>query len=264
MAVESAKHAAVGMEKVLRLAREDDRFPRVHLIEPSKSGYILIVAEVDQRPWLLFPMSRSKRDLLRRTKAKCALLLQSQGVLSAVCFRALLAAPGGHGGYLARRRTPVNQARFDVAILIETESPEMIGMIRKEPVFIELENDIYSAARYAEIVGARNVKRMGNVDHTTNGVFLFNFFVADDTEQNLEVWEYTAGWFEQETSLNNSTLLLPLSASGTKYSSINHCRWDHLWDVLPSLVFKRSFRRYVLAHFDVNNTAPMPALYRLS
>jgi hypothetical protein len=39
---------------------------------------------------------------------------------------------------------------------------------------------------------------------------------------------------------------------------------DRLADVLPSLVLKRSFRDFVLAHFDANDTAPMPILYRLA
>jgi hypothetical protein len=45
-------------------------------------------------------------------------------------------------------------------------------------------------------------------------------------------------------------------------------RWppgvDRLSDVLPSLIFKRSFRTYVLEHFRVNGVAAMPVLYRLA
>jgi hypothetical protein len=83
-------------------------------------------------------------------------------------------------------------------------------------------------------------------------------------DQNLAVWEYTAGWFEDQTGLRNSTVLLPEAGPRKDYTIINHCRWDSLWDILPSLAFKRSFRTYVLAHFEANNTAAIPILYRLA
>jgi hypothetical protein len=37
-------------------------------------------------------------------------------------------------------------------------------------------------------------------------------------------------------------------------------RWDRPWNILPALVFKRSFHTYVLRHFH----AAMPVLYRLA
>ena len=39
--------------------------------------------------------------------------------------------------------------------------------------------------------------------------FLFNYFYADDSEQNIKVWDYTAGWFQYQTGLDNSTVILP-------------------------------------------------------
>lgn len=38
-------------------------------------------------------------------------------------------------------------------------------------------------------------------------------FFADSLEQNLGVWEYTAGWFQEETGLDNSTVLVPKKMS---------------------------------------------------
>jgi hypothetical protein len=114
------------------------------------------------------------------------------------------------------------------------------------------------------VVTATNPKSMGPVDHERQGVFLFNYFFADDTAQNLAVWEYTAGWFGQETGLDNSTVLLPRDGERSEYNIMNHCRWDRLRDVMPSLLFKRSFRDYVLANFESNNVAAMPILYRMA
>jgi hypothetical protein len=59
-------------------------------------------------------------------------------------------------------------------------------------------------------------------------------------------------------------LLVPLEPSPVDYTVINHCRWDHYRDVLPSLLFKPSFRRFVLASFEANDTAATPILYRLA
>jgi hypothetical protein len=76
----------------------------------------------------------------------------------------------------------------------------------------------------------------------------------------IPLWEYTAGRFQHETHLDNSTVLRSTQVDASQYILINHCRWNHLWNVLPSLVFKRSFRDYVLAHFEANDTAPLPIL----
>jgi hypothetical protein len=78
------------------------------------------------------------------------------------------------------------------------------------------------------------------------------------------VREYTAGWFQDQTGPDNSILVPPDSESDTDCTVINHCRWDRPRDILPHLLFNRSFRTYVLAHFAANNTAPIPILYRLA
>jgi hypothetical protein len=37
-------------------------------------------------------------------------------------------------------------------------------------------------------------------------------------------------------------VLLPRDGERSEYNIMNHCRWDRLRDVMPSLLFKRSFR----------------------
>ena len=59
-------------------------------------------------------------------------------------------------------------------------------------------------------------------------------------------------------------LLVPDAGQQQGYTIINHCRWDRLGDILPSLLFKKSFRSFVLANFAANSTAPIPILYRLA
>ena len=81
-------------------------------------------------------------------------------------------------------------------------------------------NTIERKASYTNIMFAANVRKINDVDHKKKGVFLFNYFSAKNTEQNLKVWEYTAGWFQKETGLNNSTLLLPVGERNFQYSII--------------------------------------------
>lgn len=246
--------------RVLETAR---RFRTVKLIEPSAAGFALLAAEIDPGTRLFGPRRRAKQ-VIGACKRLCARLRAEPGVLECVAFRAIVRPPGSGGPYLARRREPVRVARYDLVVLLETDSPARAAEVRASAPYQELERLVRGAARHVYATLATNVKRIGPVDHTRDGVFLFNFFVADRPQQNLAVWHYTAGWFQQETGLDNSTVLLPSDPDDSAYTLINHCRWDRLRDVLPSLVLKPSFRSYVLAHFDANDTAPMAVLYKLA
>jgi len=66
-------------------------------------------------------------------------------------------------------------------------------------------------------VEAHNVRRIGPVVHGSQGVFLFNYFYADRTDLNLAAWQCTAGWFRDQTGLDNSTVLLPDATSEPRY-----------------------------------------------
>jgi hypothetical protein len=59
-------------------------------------------------------------------------------------------------------------------------------------------------------IAAGNVRRVGDVDKSRPGLFLFNHFAGDDPGLAVELWDYLAGWYEAETGLDNSTLLGPL------------------------------------------------------
>ncbi|HZB08977.1 MAG TPA: hypothetical protein VE525_07695 [Rubrobacter sp.] len=246
----------------LTVVNDDARFPRAKLAEPLPSGFVHIAAEVDGKPPFLLN-SREKRRLLARCKEWCRQLEEDPDVLSAVVFDAVLNAPG-RGAFLKRRPGKVHVARFDLAILIETTNPQTADALKTSPVYTAMERTVREAASFTHFVTATNPKSMGPVDHERRGVFLFNYFFAEDTAQNLAVWEYTAGWFQNETGLDNSTVLLPREGERPDYRIINHCRWDRLRDVLPSLLLKRSFRTYVLANFEANRVAAMPILYRLA
>jgi hypothetical protein len=159
---------------------------------------------------------------------------------------------------------PAWQLAYVTVVVYETESPEATDAVENAADYAMIERAIEEAAMDTYTVTATNVKRIGAVNHDAQVVFLFNYFFADDTARNLAVWKYTAGWFQKETGLDNSTVLLPREGERCDYNIINHCRWDRLRDVLPSLLFKRSFRSYVLANFETNRVAAMPILYRMA
>jgi hypothetical protein len=248
---------------LLRLLPLAQEYRKARLVEPKGSGYLFLAAEIDAHPPFLWK-SRTKRRLTEDCLGSSARIAQEAGVLEAVTFEAILAPPIGEAAFLRRRRNEVHRARFDLAMLIETDSIDTAQALHRSPLFRGLETHVRDEAGHVYVVTAGNAKRIGAVDHTRDGVFLFNYFYADSAAQNLAVWEYTAGWFQHETGLDNSTVLMPTQADLSEYTLINHCRWDRLRDVLPSLVFKRSFRDFVLAHFDANDTAPMPILYKLA
>ena len=95
-------------------------------------------------------------------------------------------------------------------------------------------------------------------------MFLFNYFHGEAPKKLIPIWEYTAGWFEDRTGLDNSELLVPEADQGSEYGLINHCRWDHWHDILPDLALRPSFKRYVLDNFAANGVSPMPILYGLA
>lgn len=247
----------------LQILPQDEAPEKARLVQPAGSGYVLLAAEVDAHPPFLWP-SRTKRHLIEESLRWCARNAREPGVLEAVTFKAILFPPIGEPGFLRRRPEQFHRARFDLVLLVETDSVERAEALFAGAAFRTLESSVRNEAGHVYVVTAGNAKRIGTVDHRRGGVFLFNYFYADSLAQNLAVWEYTAGWFRKETGLDNSTVLAPTQLDLSQYTLINHCRWDRLRDVLPSLVLKRSFRDFVLAHFDANDTAPMPILYRLA
>jgi len=171
--------------------------------------------------------------------------------------------PPGRGAFL-KKRPGIEIAKFDVVMLVEFDTHESVKKFQRSLQWQNTEDTYKTRAKKSLAVTGVNVRRIGPVDHSKKGVFLFNYFYADQVKQSLQVWEYTAGWFQDQTGLDNSTVILPDLMKESSYKIISHCRWDYLIDILPSLIFKRSFKKFVLNNFEANNVAAMPILYRLA
>lgn len=251
------------MDNNLKIVNKHLKYRQVSLIEPAKSGYMHIAAEIDQSLFSLFlTTSSKKKKLIIEAKEWCKQLTNDNDIVSAVVFNAQLIAPGK--GRLKEKSKGSAMGKYDFALLIEANNLEKIGHIKNSSAYKAIESTIKKISKHHHIATATNVKQMGSVDHKKQGVFLFNYFYADNLQQNLDVWEYSAGWFQEETGLKNSTVLLPIEESVCDYTIVNHCRWDKMSQVLPSLIFKKSFHSYVLANFYANNVVPMPVLYKLA
>jgi hypothetical protein len=154
-------------------------------------------------------------------------------------------------------------AAFDAVLLVETASVGEATAMLSEPAPSDLARALASTTVATSVFAGFNVRRIGPVDHERQGVFLFNYFSAQDAATNLFAWQYTAGWFQDQTGLDNSTVVQPTHPRETPYTLVNHCRWDRLRDVLPALLFKRSFRSFVLRVFAAHGVLARPLLYRL-
>lgn len=232
---------------------------KVRLTEPTVNGFLVLAAEVGRWTGPLALPSRARRRLLCQVDALCERLGVRADVVEAVAFRGVLRPPGEGSEIL--HRASVRPARYDVVVLLRTMTVEAIDAVRADPVYRELVA-VIETARHTHLVGAENAARIADVDHGPDHWFLFNYFHCRDAETVYDVWEYTAGWFQSTTSLPDSTLMRPLAGEPTDYSVVNHASWPTLRTFLPSLLFRRTFRSFVLANFKANDVAAQPIIYR--
>ncbi|MGB7142619.1 hypothetical protein [Mycobacterium sp.] len=235
--------------------------PRAPLKPPGEAGYLLLAARTQRQPPFL-ASGRSKRRLVESIPQKLAELAGVNKVVSADLFVARLVAPG-MGHELLRRRA-IRPARFDVVVLVQTVDPASALRLRDNPVYRQLRAEVETAALDTYEVAARSVRRIADVKRNRASIFLFNYFYADEPKRLIPVWEYTAGWFVENTALPDSEVMAPLDGQRTDYGIINHASWPHWRTFLPQLALLPSFRRFVLATFAANNIAAQPILYRLA
>jgi hypothetical protein len=257
-----------GARRDLTIVNPNPRYRPISLIEPTTLGYIHVGAEV-RPPRLPFrlpflPAGREKYELIGRLKEPARQLEQVEAVERVTIFHAIVMPPV-RSAYLRERGDSVHLPRFDIVVLIETRSVDVIPEVQRTPTYQALLDVLQGQARRLHVMAARNAKRVGDVDKTGQGLLLFNHFVADNRDVMLQLWDYLADWYALETALDNSTLLVPLEGEHSDYLAINHARWA---ESLPRFLWqqfsKKSFRTYVLANLEANRVGAMPVLYRLA
>lgn len=223
------------------------------LMSPAEDGFLMLAGEAGV--WR-GPFSSVPGDLTARLKAQAA----EVDAVEATVFRAVLRPPGEGGELLARRG--VRSARYDVVVLIRTADVYAAMALRESAAYRDMVATLTASARRTQQIVASNAARIADVDHGPGRAFLFNYFYADDRETLLKVWEYTAGWFQARTRLRDSALMRPLDGQPADHGLINHASWPNLRTFLPSLLFRPTFRSFVLANFAANGVAAQPIIYR--
>src|SRR5262249_51243384 len=175
--------------------------------------------------------SRERSLVLNRLAGHIHQIGRLEPVVRATVYRAVLIPPGRRPSF----RPDLEPPRFDVTVLIETDSPEPAGRVANyapesaglvassAPVVTARSLPRESAAGLAEM-RSRCVRAIADVDKRTAGIYLFNFWAAADTGAALEVWAHLAPWFQAKTGLQNSTVLQPLADGDLAF--VNHARWD--------------------------------------
>lgn len=253
----SAEHAVIA----------DSTYSRAQFIEPASLGYIHIGATIRPRslPLTLLPNGREKTELLTRLKERARYLKELEAVETATVFETAAMPPLHRLPYIKEHKDSIHLARFDVAVLIETKSPTAAREVQETQAYQTLMDAIQNAATDVHVMAARNEKRIGDVDKTNQGVFIFNHFVANDSDVMLDLFDYLAGGYVAETGLDNSTLLVPLDGENADYVAINTARWDigivrFLWRELTN----KTLRSSVQTNLTANQVGSMPVLYKLA
>jgi hypothetical protein len=239
----------------LRIVNRQPKYAPPPLAEPPKSGYLHLAASVSPPVGPPFVRRDATRAALLGRCSRLAAELERHGAVRRVSvYRAVLIPPLG--------RETAHPARYDVAVLIETGSPEVVGEVAQAPAYRRMSDDIAGVARDVHVMAASCARSLGEVDRSRQGLFLFNHFSAEDAELATRVWEHLAGWYVAETGLDSSTLLAPLGESD--YALVNHARWDKS---VPRLAVEQfaapSFHSYVRANLRAHGMVAMPVLYRL-
>jgi hypothetical protein len=248
----------------LRIVNPDPRYAPVDLAEADTHGYVHLAAAV--RPNPVPDADPGKAVVVAQVKEHARRVQRLATVERVAVFDAIAMPPIDRmSDYLWQAADSIRPARFDVVVLVETTSPAAAHAAISAPPFAALSATLQPSAQHVHVVAARAAKRFGAVDLSRDGLFLFDYFVAEDAGVMLALWDHLAGWYVAETGLDNSVLLTPLDGQGSDYVAINAARWDlSLPGFFARQLAKKTFRTYVHANLAANRVGAMPVLYRMA
>lgn len=173
----------------LTLVNRTSAYSPARLVEPAPYGYVHLAAAVappaGRTPFP--PRSPARTALLTRLAATARELETRPDVVKATVYRTAVAPPVPTGG-----RGPIPH---DIVVLVETTEPETIVDVRSSTPYERLAGALSAAALDMEVTEATCAKRIGDVDKTRPGTFLFNYFLTEDVPTALELWDHLAGWY---------------------------------------------------------------------
>jgi hypothetical protein len=235
------------------------------LVSPGGRGYLHAAADVDApvRPGFVLRRSAAHRALLAVLKEHTAVIERVAGVSGAAVFDAVLLPPPGY--YRGEWGRAVHPPHFDVAVLVETVSPEVARAVQRSAAWRSIVEALRERAKRVHEVLARPVKRLGEVDRRAGGVHVFHYLAGEDPDTAIRAWEPLAGWYAAEAGLANGALLVPLGDVRSDYAAIDHARFDmgvlrFVWRHLS----KESWWRHIRPCLEENHVEATPILYRVA
>jgi hypothetical protein len=227
------------------------------LIEPTISAYLLVTAsiELQDRPGpVLFSGARSA--VLAELAVLGARLDAATGcgtqLFQAVAFPPFLAVPADE--------VPGQVARYDVVALITAASDEALADVEADPSYRAFAAALRVKSADYFVTRTRNVKRIAPVP-PSNKLHLFNFFYTNN-QAALEIWEYLAGWYQQEMQMKDSEVLLPVDQENSPYAFVNHASWNiGLARFVARQMSRGTFRSFVIANLSASRIGSLPLLY---
>ena len=164
----------------MKIVNEHLNYPKAELISPNTKGYLHIGLEVDYSlfPFFLFTSTR-KKEIINKTNQLLSEIEKQQGVDTVSLFRAVIMPPAKQS-YLDSIKGEIHVAKFDIAILIETENIDVAKKIRDHEKTHQLIEYCEKNASFTHITVLENAKRIAEVDKSRKGIFLFNYFYAED------------------------------------------------------------------------------------
>ncbi|MGW3138539.1 hypothetical protein [Streptomyces sp. NPDC001139] len=238
------------------------KFRPAPLVEPPPSGYVHLAATLrPPAPGLGRPgHNRDRMLLLDMLRAEAEDLASLAEVKRASVYRAAAAAPPI--GWIPPDGPP--RAPHDVAVLVETRTPQDIPAVQRAVAFRDLRRRLEHHGREVRVLTARCGKCVADVDRTRQGLFLFHYLAGEDPRRVAELWEHLTGWYAAETGLDNALLLEPLDPGASPYTHVGHARWDLSLPAAALRQFgKPSFYRFLRPTLRENHTTAMPVLYHL-
>jgi hypothetical protein len=230
----------------------------LRLVKPPPYGYLLFGATVT--PPKGPPIVRrdaTRRAVLTRVSECLEGVAQLEPVVRATGYRAVVIPPVRAPEF----RPDLEPPRFDVTVLVETDSPDSLAEAAASPPVTALRALMHDSASRLTEMRARCVKAIADVDKRADGTYLFNYWAAADRATALEVFDHLAPWFQTKTGLQNSTVLQPIDDD--HFTFVNHARWDAGPLAIAAHQFLRpSFHRFVRPNLAANHIQVYPALYR--
>ena len=149
----------------MKIVGPKNKFPKVTLVDPTNSGYLLFALNVDRRPPIgFFIESQNKKNILSELKGELDNLKNNFKVIDATVFKAMIIPPG-RGAFL-KKRPNVEIAKFDVVLLIEFDLHESAKEFQRSLQWKNIEDAYKTRAKKSLTITGSNIRRIGPVDHS--------------------------------------------------------------------------------------------------